>query len=115
MQISENKISANSKKSIAKIKRILNIALFTTAVVSFVLILSLHPFLHNHAIDDKCHSDCPACVFLVTASFFILPSVVILMVFHKIAYQIFFKINPYLQTKFLQKKFARGPPISSPI
>jgi len=101
-------------KSIIKIGQILSIIIFISGVTLYLLFAILYPLLHNHPIDGKHHPNCPACNFLIIASFANIPEVIIVSaIFLQIIYQVFFNYQqPYTQSVH-KSHSSRSPPMMS--
>lgn len=101
-------------ETVYRIKRILSIVVFVSGVVLYLLFSAAHPFLHNHPIDGEHHHNCPACNFVATASFSIIPEGVI---FPSISFQVVcLFLTDYqeaYQESFRKSYSVRGPPIIS--
>jgi len=101
-------------KGIIRVLRILNITIFVSGIVLYLLFASAHPLLHNHPTDSHHHHNCPACSFLAAASFSIVPeAVTIPPVFLQITCHPFFEYQQPCQKLFPKNHLIRGPPLVS--
>ena len=99
-------------KGIAKIGRILGIAVFISSIVLYLLFAATHPLFHNHPIDNKYHHNCPACNFLIIASFSNVPEVIIVFsIFLQKIYWVFINYQRFYTQSFYKNCFPRSPPM----
>jgi len=79
------------------------------AAVSYVLLLIFSPYLHNHVIDGKVHSDCPAYMWSLVSSCSITVIGSIVAVFIFVQAILTCSLEPAGTVRIL-RKFARSPP-----